>query len=117
MLEAYWRQGMNLCYVPVPISSALAAQVPYPPYDPGKFYTSAQRLHDNPRIPHVSTPQPGDLVYFERTYVHSERITHVALVSGPGKMLGQQTPSLGYVHYMDGGWWQSRVVAYGRPER
>lgn len=118
VMEAYWRQGINLSHVPVWPDDPTRAERRYPEYALGKLYTSAQRLWDNPRIPHVASPQAGDLVYFERTYQHSERITHVALVThDPAVMLGQQTPKAGYVRYLDGGWWESRLVGYGRPTR
>jgi cell wall-associated NlpC family hydrolase len=34
----------------------------------------------------TSSPQPGDLVFFERTYSSAERITHVGIVIGDGCM-------------------------------
>lgn len=109
VMAAYQQMGVNLTYVPVWPNR-------FPSYDEGRNYTSAQRLWDNPRIPHVATPQPGDLAFWERTYEHPERITHVMLYAGPNRYVGAQSPRLGEYPNSDP-WWTSRLVGFGRPLR
>jgi hypothetical protein len=111
VMEAYFRQGVNLCFVPPWTDDR------FPSYQRGKWFTSAQRLFDNPRIPHVAEPEPGDLVYFEHTYNTPDRITHVALVTEPGVMLGAQGARSGYVGYLGSAYWRGKLAGYGRPER
>ena len=113
VLEAFWRQGINLCHVPV-WPDGPGAERRFPDYDLGKWYTSAQRLWDNPNLERVDEPQPGDLVFFTRTYPTTDYVTHVAVVTRPGRMLGAQTPRAGYVLYDTGGFWPPRIAGYGR---
>jgi len=88
----------------------------FPAYVNGRWFTSAQRLFDNPRIPQVTDPQPGDLVYFERTYQTPDRITHVAIITAPGRLLGAQQPRSGYLDYGAIPFWRQRLIRYyGRP--
>lgn len=116
MLTAYWRQGINLTHVPVWPDDPSQEQRRFPDYELGKWYTSAQRLFDNPRIPHVDEPQPGDLAYWRDTYDHPEEITHVMLYVAPGRYIGAQQPVLGeYANRNE--WWSDRFMGYGRPER
>lgn len=116
VLEAYWRQDINLSHVPVWPDDPTRAERRYPEYALGKIYTSAQRLYDSPRIPHVQSPRPGDLAFWERTYTHVERITHVMLWAGPDRYVGAQSPNLGEYPNNDA-FWRSRLVGYGRPIR
>lgn len=109
VLEAYWRMGINLSHVP-PLPD------PFPDYAVGKWYTSAQRLYEHPRIVPVKEPQPGDLVFWRATYDHWEDITHVLMYVGPSRYVGAQSPVLGE-YSNDDRWWTQRLVGYGRPER
>ena len=115
VLEAFHRQGVNLSYVPVWPDDVEQEQRRYPPFDIGRFYTSAQRLWDNPKIPHVSDPLPGDIAFWERTYAHSERITHCMLWLGHDRYLGAQSLAL-WEYPNNSAWWRSRFVGFARPD-
>jgi cell wall-associated NlpC family hydrolase len=61
----------------------------------------------------VSSPQVGDLVFFERTYAASERITHVGWVAGDGWMISASEPRVGRQNLNDP-FWRARLAGYGR---
>lgn len=116
VMAAYWLMGINLTHVPVWPDDPSQEHRRFPDYELGKNYTSAQRLWDNPRIPHVDEPQPGDLAFWRETYDHPEYITHVMLYAGPNRYVGAQSPRLGeYPNSIK--WWTDRLVGYGRPPR
>ena len=58
--------------------------------------------------------QPGDLVFFERTYQSSNRITHVGMYVGGGRMLHvSSTRGVEFVNATSG-WWGNHLVGFGR---
>lgn len=61
----------------------------------------------------VSSPEPGDLVFFEKTYSSPDRITHVGIVVADGWMVSAAEPSVGRQLYASG-WWRSRLAGFGR---
>lgn len=64
----------------------------------------------------VSTPQPGDLVFFERTYSSPDRITHVGWYVGEGVMISAIEPVLGR-QSLSSSFWSSHFAGYGRIRR
>ena len=59
----------------------------------------------------VSSPQPGDLVFFKGTY-DTPGVSHVGIYVGDGKMLHCGDP-IGYAN-LNTNYWQSHFYAYGR---
>lgn len=58
--------------------------------------------------------QPGDLVFFERTYNSSNRITHVGMYVGNGRMLHVSTSRGVEFVSATSGWWGNHLVGFGR---
>jgi len=59
----------------------------------------------------VSSPQPGDLVFFKGTY-DTPGVSHVGIYVGDGRMLHCGDP-IGYAN-LNTNYWQSHFYAYGR---
>jgi hypothetical protein len=76
---------------------------------------TAQQQYDATR--HVSRNElkVGDLVFFERTYPSNERITHVGIYVGNGRMINAPTTG-DVIREMDvfSGYWGPRFVSGGR---
>lgn len=113
VMEAYHRQGITI------------TRRQYATYDEGKWYTNAQMLRNGNElhtpITLVATPEPGDLVFFTRTYdTGGDVVSHVALYVSPGRMLGAQGNYAGYVEYGGSPYWQQHLISpnlYGRVQR
>ncbi len=54
---------------------------------------TAQTQYDAVQL--VGQPEVGDLVFFQRTYSSSDRITHVGILVAPGVMVSAIEPTLG----------------------
>ena len=59
----------------------------------------------------VSSPRPGDLVFFKGTY-NTSGVSHCGIYVGDGRMLHCGDP-IGYAN-LNTNYWQSHVYAYGR---
>ena len=59
----------------------------------------------------VSSPRPGDLVFFKGTY-NTPGVSHVGVYVGDGRMLHCGDP-IGYAN-LNTNYWQSHLYAYGR---
>ena len=59
----------------------------------------------------VSSPRPGDLVFFKGTY-NTSGVSHCGIYVGDGRMLHCGDP-IGYA-YLNTNYWQSHLYAYGR---
>ncbi len=64
----------------------------------------------------VSAPEPGDLVFFERTYLSPDRVTHVGWYIGGGWMVSAIEPVVGR-QSLGEPFWRSHLVGYGRIAR
>jgi cell wall-associated NlpC family hydrolase len=64
-------------------------------------------------VPLVTTPDVGDLVFFQRTYSSPDRITHVGIVVAPGWMVSAIEPVVGRQSYTDP-FWRAHLVGFGR---
>lgn len=75
---------------------------------------TAQQQFDWSRPVPTAALRPGDLVFFERTYVSAERITHVGFYAGNGQMVNA---SSGFVRLepLDSPYWRAHFVGGGRP--
>ncbi|MCC6175632.1 MAG: bifunctional lytic transglycosylase/C40 family peptidase [Chloroflexi bacterium] len=76
--------------------------------------TAQQQFDATARVSR-SDLKPGDLVFFEHTYPSSERITHVGIYVGNGRMIN--APTIGdVVREMDvfNGYWGARFAGGGR---
>ena len=61
-----------------------------------------------------SNARVGDLVFFERTYNSSNRITHVGMYVGGGRMLHVSTSRGVEFVNATSGWWGNHLVGFGR---
>lgn len=61
----------------------------------------------------TSSPQVGDLVFFERTYSSPDRITHVGFYIGDGWMISAIEPTLGR-QSLSSPFWRSHLAGFGR---
>lgn len=59
----------------------------------------------------VSSPRPGDLVFFKGTY-NTSGVSHCGIYVGDGRMLHCGDP-IGYAN-LNTSYWQSHFYAYGR---
>ena len=76
---------------------------------------TAQQQFDATRRVSRSDLRPGDLVFFEHTYPSNERITHVGIYVGNGRMIN--APTVGdVIREMDvfSGYWGARFAGGGR---
>lgn len=63
------------------------------------------------------TPEPGDLVFFHSTYSTPNLVTHVGIFAGfdtSGRPVMIHAGSPIQYSYLDGSYWQSHFLAYGR---
>jgi len=76
---------------------------------------TAQQQYDATRRVSRNDLRPGDLVFFERTYPSHERITHVGIYVGNGRMINAPTTG-DVIREMDvfGGYWGPRFAGGGR---
>ena len=74
--------------------------------------TTAQGIYGYCKPVSPSEAQPGDLVFFENTYNFHERITHIGICVGNGKMLRAGNP-IGYAD-ITSSFWQSHFYGFGR---
>ena len=74
--------------------------------------TTAQGIYGYCKPVSPSEAQPGDLVFFENTYNFHERITHIGIYVGNGKMLHAGNP-IGYAD-ITSSFWQSHFYGFGR---
>jgi hypothetical protein len=76
---------------------------------------TAQQQYDATRRVSRSDLRPGDLVFFERTYPSHERITHVGIYVGNGRMINAPTTG-DVIREMDvfSGYWGPRFAGGGR---
>ena len=61
----------------------------------------------------TSSPQPGDLVFFEGTYNAGETVTHVGIYVGDGWMIHAGDP-ISYANFGASSYFQSHLYGYGR---
>jgi peptidoglycan DL-endopeptidase CwlO len=76
---------------------------------------TAQQQYDATRRVARNDLKPGDLVFFERTYPSHERITHVGIYVGNGRMIN--APTVGdVIREMDvfSGYWGPKFAGGGR---
>ncbi|MCC6177452.1 MAG: bifunctional lytic transglycosylase/C40 family peptidase [Chloroflexi bacterium] len=76
---------------------------------------TAQQQYDATRRVAPNDLEPGDLVFFERTYPSHERITHVGIYVGDGRMINAPTTG-DVIREMDvfTGYWGPRFAGGGR---
>jgi len=76
---------------------------------------TAQQQYDATRRVARNDLRPGDLVFFERTYPSHERITHVGIYVGNGRMINAPTTG-DVIREMDvfSGYWGPRFAGGGR---
>ena len=76
---------------------------------------TAQQQYDATRRVSRNDLRPGDLVFFERTYASHERITHVGIYVGNGRMINAPTTG-DVIREMDvfAGYWGARFAGGGR---
>ena len=83
--------------------------------EPAKHRRTAQQQYDATRRVSRNDLRPGDLVFFERTYPSHERITHVGIYVGNGRMINAPTTG-DVIREMDvfSGYWGPRFAGGGR---
>ena len=74
--------------------------------------TTAQGIYNQCAKISRSEARPGDLVFFTRTYVSSEPVTHIGIYVGEGQMLHCGNP-IKYAS-IDTDYWSSHFYAFGR---
>lgn len=74
--------------------------------------TTAQGIYNQCAPISRSDAKPGDLVFFTRTYVSSEPVTHIGIYVGEGKMLHCGDP-IKYAS-IDSEYWSSHFYGFGR---
>ena len=79
---------------------------------------TAQQQYDATRRVSRNDLRPGDLVFFERTYPSHERITHVGIYVGNGRMINAPTTG-DVIREMDvfSGYWGPKFAGGGRVGR
>ena len=75
--------------------------------------TAQAQFNSSTRISRANA-RPGDLVFFERTFSSPDRITHVGLYVGGGRMLHVSSSRGVTFDNIHSGWWANHFVAYGR---
>ena len=82
-------------------------------------YTSAQRIREASEPIDAEDVEPGDLVFFERTY-DTPGASHLGIVTEPGMMLDDHGRSTiygpGFTDYRLP-YWASRLLGFGRVHR
>lgn len=66
--------------------------------------------------PVLGTPEPGDLVFFSRTYASPDFITHVGIYVGDGVMVSAIEPRLGR-QSLSSPYWIAHFAGFGRVRR
>ena len=74
--------------------------------------TTAQGLYNLCSPVPSGEAKPGDLVFFEKTYVTTDRVTHVGIYVGDGVMLHCGNP-ISYIQIKDS-FYESKFYAFGR---
>ncbi|MBQ6907854.1 MAG: C40 family peptidase, partial [Clostridia bacterium] len=74
--------------------------------------TTAQGIYNQCAKVSRSEARPGDLVFFTRTYVTNEAVTHIGIYVGEGQMLHCGNP-IKYAS-IDTDYWTSHFYAFGR---
>ena len=76
---------------------------------------TAQQLHNYSQPVAPQAVQPGDLVFFERTYAGNpgERDTHVGVITQNGVMINASGSQVNYAD-LNNPYWQSRITGWGR---
>ncbi|MBQ8766159.1 MAG: C40 family peptidase, partial [Clostridia bacterium] len=74
--------------------------------------TTAQGIYNQCAPISRSEARPGDLVFFTRTYVSSEPVTHIGIYVGDGLMLHCGDP-IKYAS-IDTDYWTSKFYGFGR---
>jgi len=77
-------------------------------------WRTAQTQYDHVML--VTSPQPGDLVFFRQTYASPDFITHVGFYVAPGIMISAAEPAVGR-QSLNSPFWTSHFAGYGRVER
>jgi cell wall-associated NlpC family hydrolase len=77
-------------------------------------WRTAQTQYDHVAL--VTSPQPGDLVFFRQTYASPDFITHVGFYVGSGWMISAAEPAVGR-QSLSSPFWQGHFVGYGRVTR
>lgn len=74
--------------------------------------TTAQGIYDQCAKVSRAEARPGDLVFFTRTYVTNEAVTHIGIFVGDGLMLHCGNP----IQYasIDSDYWSSHMYGFGR---
>jgi len=72
---------------------------------------TAQTQYDAVQL--VTTPEIGDLVFFQRTYSSPDRITHVGILVAPGVMISAIEPVVGR-QSLATPFWSAHFAGYGR---
>lgn len=74
--------------------------------------TTAQGLYDECTPISQSEAQPGDLVFFTKTYPTSNTVTHVGIYAGNNRMIHCGNP----IQYttLDKAYWQEHLYSFGR---
>jgi cell wall-associated NlpC family hydrolase len=74
--------------------------------------TTAQGIYNQCAPVRAADARPGDLIFFQGTYSHSEKVTHIGLYVGGGRMLHCGSP----IQYASVGaaYWREHLYAYGR---
>lgn len=77
-----------------------------------KLYRTAQEQYDQCAKVSQTDAQPGDLVFFQGTYVTSDHITHVGIYVGNNKFYQAGSKGVGYADLT--GYFQQHLVGFGR---
>jgi peptidoglycan DL-endopeptidase LytE len=77
-------------------------------------WRTAQTQYDHVAL--VTSPQPGDLVFFRQTYASPDFITHVGFYVAPGIMISAAEPAVGR-QSLSSPFWQGHFAGYGRLTR
>lgn len=74
---------------------------------------SAQEQYRSAKHISIADAQPGDLVFFCKTYQTSSYITHVAIYVGDGRIYHAGSKGVGYAN-LETEYWQEHFVGFGR---
>lgn len=74
--------------------------------------TTAQGIYNQCATITRAQAKPGDIIFFQKTYNCSDRVTHVGIYIGQGMMIHAGSPIK--IASIDTSYWQSKFYAFGR---
>ncbi len=95
------RSGIDCSALMVAVFRALGISLP----------RTAQAQYDAVQL--VTTPEIGDLIFFQRTYSSPDRITHVGVLVAPGIMVSAIEPSVSR-QSLASPFWVAHFAGFGR---